>query len=220
MSNTALALDPGLLSVGITIYSCVVVVVSLKVSLETASWTIINFACIILSVAAWWVFTLIYNNLYRAITLAQWSLAAEWYFPLDGYTIMGTWLFWLVLLLTSVIAILRDFAFKAWRRMASVELYYEAIAKGKSVSKEAFEAGFPIEEGIPIRLKGKVTVKGLFGKVVDEELAGVLPSSHVELISKGVEQYSGFAFSGEEGGKMMKNRNESMIMLNDMKKKK
>lgn len=220
MSNTAMGYDPGLLSLGTTIYTCVILVVSIKVSLETASWTIINFVVIILSVLSWWVFTLIYDSLYMVINIGKWRLASEWSYPLYGYKIMGSWLFWLTVLLTVVIAVMRDVAFKAWRRMASVELYYEAIAKGKNVSKEAFESGFPIEEGIPIRLKGKVTVKGLFGKVVDEELAGVLPSYHVELINKGVESYSGFAFSGEGQGKMMKNRNQSMLILNEMKNKK
>jgi magnesium-transporting ATPase (P-type) len=222
--NTAMHYDPSLLGVGIVIYTCVVVVVTVKVSLETASWTFINFIVVGVSLLSWWIYIIIYSNLYLILGVGRenkwdWFLAKEWYYPTDGWVVMGDGLFWLTVLITVAIACLRDFAFKAWRRMASVELYYAAMSKGKNVSKDAVEQGFPIEEGLPIRLKGPVTVKGLFGQAVEQELGGILTEKHIQILTQGgQENYSGFAFSGEDGGKILRDRQQSMLVLNQMKK--
>src|SRR5690348_76369 len=116
------------------------------------------------------------------------------------YKIMGTPLFWFIVLLTSVLCVLRDLVWKAWRRLSSLELYYAAMAKGKNVSKEAFEAGFPIEERLPIRLKGKTTLKSLFSRTVERELGGFLSEKTLKAFTDDTppEVYSGYAFTGDE----------------------
>jgi hypothetical protein len=163
-------------------------------------------------VFSWFVFIFVYANIYRLIQL-PFFIAGDWYGILEGYQIFLTAGFWLTVLLTTVVALLRDFTFKAWNRLVSQELYYEAIRVGKNVDREAVMAGFPIEEGLPIKLKDK-TVKGLIDRTVVREFKEIVPEKYTKKIEETIsdsglllnsqveipeeQPYSGFAFSAPD----------------------
>jgi hypothetical protein len=107
----------GLHSTGIMIYTIVLVVVSVKVGLETTTWTIPNVLSIALSLLAWFCFLLIYGNFFAWV---QYPDFAAWYGA--PVTTLGQPLFWLTVLLTCTICLLRDVAYKFWRQYFSPKL--------------------------------------------------------------------------------------------------
>jgi hypothetical protein len=97
-------------------------------------------------------------------------------------------------------------------------LYYEAIRVGKNVDRDAVIAGFPLEEGLPIKLKDK-TIKGLIDRTVVREFKEVVPEKYTKKIEEKIsdspisgllnldsqveisteeQPYSGFAFSAPD----------------------
>jgi hypothetical protein len=119
------------------------------------------------------------------------------------------------------------------------QLYYEAIRVGKNVDRDAVIAGFPLEEGLPIKLKDK-TIKGLIDRTVVREFKEVVPEKYTKKIEEKIsdspisgllnldsqveisteeQPYSGFAFSAPDNSTFSIMRGNFMSK-EKMKKKK
>ncbi|KAJ9439389.1 Phospholipid-transporting ATPase 10 [Diplonema papillatum] len=91
---------------GLTGYTAVIFVVTLKCALEASSWTWITTLIFVGSLASWFAFLLVYC-----------TLAIEFDTPLIWYLIYNDFqypLVWLTVALSIAIALLRDFAWKAY----------------------------------------------------------------------------------------------------------
>lgn len=96
-------------SYGHLIYSCVVVVVTLKIALETCSWTVINHAAYWGSLALYVVWVFVYGVFWRTGIL---ELGKDYY--LLGYLSAESPVFWLTLVVTPVLCLLRDLVWKSF----------------------------------------------------------------------------------------------------------
>eukprot|EP01012_Entosiphon_sulcatum_P039111 TRINITY_DN5119_c0_g2_i1.p1 TRINITY_DN5119_c0_g2~~TRINITY_DN5119_c0_g2_i1.p1 ORF type:complete len:2092 (+),score=538.26 TRINITY_DN5119_c0_g2_i1:622-6897(+) len=91
-----------LYSHGTVMYTCVIFVVNLKLALEVQSWTVAHHVVIWGSILVWPVFLFLYGPM----TLVQWRMYGVF------NHLLGTAVFYLTVLLTVVVALGRDFAWK------------------------------------------------------------------------------------------------------------
>eukprot|EP00667_Euglena_gracilis_P000907 EG_transcript_907 len=92
----------GLDALGVTVYTVVVWVVNLKLALECQSWTWLHHFAIWGSIAMWYIFMMVYGTIF-GLSPPMWGMIIRLYVLPQ---------FWLVTLLTVVIALLRDFLWK------------------------------------------------------------------------------------------------------------
>lgn len=112
-----LAVEPGTgkppdtAATGILVYTAILFVVTGKVALETLSWSWVNVAICAISIAVWFAFIFIYGQFYRIFGLADF---AWWYDVPQEF--VPTAAFWLIAILLTIGALLRDFTYKYYRR--------------------------------------------------------------------------------------------------------
>eukprot|EP00668_Euglena_longa_P001273 GGOE01001505.1.p1 GENE.GGOE01001505.1~~GGOE01001505.1.p1 ORF type:complete len:1133 (-),score=369.93 GGOE01001505.1:261-3659(-) len=92
----------GMDGLGVTVYTVVVLVVNLKAGLECQSWTWLHHFAIWGSILVWYIFMMVYGTIF-SLSPAMWGMIIRLY-KLPQ--------FWLVSLLTPVIALLRDVLWK------------------------------------------------------------------------------------------------------------
>jgi len=182
-------------TIGVAVYSCVLVVVTIKCAIETSAFTILNHIVLWCSVIAWFIFVFGYGSLLyippmRAIN--DWLIANLSVFGVNFIDFFGQWrifitfTFWAVLLLTCSVALLRDVFWKFWVRTSSRHLYYEVQAKSGKMSKEELLAGFPAEELEPPSKKYSIVAKP------------DLPDVRKLISAVGTKAFRGYAFSQDE----------------------
>eukprot|EP00762_Andalucia_godoyi_P004804 ANDGO_07205.mRNA.1 Phospholipid-transporting ATPase 3 len=101
----------GLYSMGLIMYACVVITITLKLALETSTWTRWNHISVWGSIASYFIFNLIYTNLYEFVDAAEISGSYGMFFE-----ICTSASFWLLMPLIPVICLCRDFVYKFWKR--------------------------------------------------------------------------------------------------------
>eukprot|EP00744_Colponema_vietnamica_P010929 GILI01015387.1.p1 GENE.GILI01015387.1~~GILI01015387.1.p1 ORF type:complete len:811 (-),score=160.03 GILI01015387.1:145-2577(-) len=110
----------GLTVTGITTYSIVLWVISMKVAFETQSWTVINAVILFASLLAWYVFLLIYGVMFKTLTLSD---LAYWYHaPTEA---LGHPTHWLCVIVVSSLPALREVVWKTWKHNYSQSLMHE-----------------------------------------------------------------------------------------------
>src|SRR3989338_3344957 len=72
-------------SLGITIYSCVLFTVTIKVALETSSFTVLHFIFLVFSMLSWYVFVLSYGSFFYAFADGTVFTKNHYYFPLPEF---------------------------------------------------------------------------------------------------------------------------------------
>lgn len=175
--HLSLGYDLDIITFGVGIYTTTLVVSVLKALLETGSFTIINLLAAIFSLGTWFSFIFVYGSLYYII------IDPNWRDVLDVYRIFYLPVYWITLIATLGVTLMRDFTWKAYRRMVSQELYYSALSSGKNIDREVIKDGFPIEEGMPIFKESKAQKQ--VKKLVKKSKKQIVP-------------YLGFAFSQSE----------------------
>ncbi|KAF0976515.1 hypothetical protein FDP41_004414 [Naegleria fowleri] len=141
-------------SIGIVVYSCVLVVITIKIALETSSWTWMHVVFYLGSLLIWPLFIFVYGSLFYAFRF-PYPVLKEFYDILQEYRIFLTPHFWVVLMVTVAICCLRDVFWKFWVRIQSRKLYYEVQATHDKKSREEIMQHFPFEEGLPVTIKRK-----------------------------------------------------------------
>eukprot|EP01062_Namystynia_karyoxenos_P058547 TRINITY_DN5006_c0_g2_i1.p1 TRINITY_DN5006_c0_g2~~TRINITY_DN5006_c0_g2_i1.p1 ORF type:complete len:1424 (+),score=501.25 TRINITY_DN5006_c0_g2_i1:74-4273(+) len=119
---------------GITVYTCVIWVVTLKAALETISWTWINHLATWGSALTWYIFLVIYGEL--------WSFAAEmgedWH--LMYRVVLSDVRHWFVLIVTVFLALYRDLCWKFVRRTFHTSLLHK-VQLWESYARDAANTG-------------------------------------------------------------------------------
>jgi phospholipid-translocating P-type ATPase (flippase) len=189
-------------SLGITIYSCVLFTVTIKVALETSSFTALHVIFFVVSVLSWFVFVFIYGSLFYAAADGSIFARGRYVFPLPEFygilqewRVFLTWRFWFTLTITVSFALLRDYFYKAYVRNSAKNLYYHVQASAKKKPREEIMKYFPLEEGMPKELKMRRKLPVQVGDV--KQLFSNLK----------LRTYRGFAFSQtEEQNKLLEDR--------------
>jgi len=119
----------GLTVTGLTTYTIVLWVISMKVGFETQSWTVVNVIITAASLIAWYVFLLLYGIMFKTITVND---LAFWYnTPMQG---LGHPTHWLCVIIVAALPALRELVWKTWRHNYSQTLMHEVQqleARGK-----------------------------------------------------------------------------------------
>lgn len=172
---------------GVSVYSTSILIVLGKAALVTSQWTKFTFLAIPGSFIFWLVFFPIYGSVFPYA-----SISRE-YFGVVPHTYRSG-VFWLTLLVLPVFALLRDFAWKYYRRMYAPETYHlvqemqkynindyrphiqhfqDAIRKVRQVQRMKKQRGFAFsqaEEGGQekiIRMYDTTQKRGRFGELQD-----------------------------------------------------
>lgn len=172
---------------GVSVYSTSILIVLGKAALVTSQWTKFTFLAIPGSFIFWLVFFPIYGSIFPYA-----SISRE-YFGVVPHTYRSG-VFWLTLLVLPVFALLRDFAWKYYRRMYAPETYHlvqemqkynindyrphiqhfqDAIRKVRQVQRMKKQRGFAFsqaEEGGQekiIRMYDTTQKRGKFGELQD-----------------------------------------------------
>ena len=161
--------------------------ITVKISLETSSWSWLHVVFYLGSLIIWPVFIFIYGALYYAFRF-PYPVLREFYDILQEYRIFLTVDFWLVLLVTVVFCCLRDVFWKFWVRIQSRNLYYEVQTKHDKKSREEIMQNFPFEEGLPVKIRRK--------KKSPIEIQNI--KKFFSEVSTKAGDYRGFAFSQTE----------------------
>ena len=103
--------DLGIACHGITAYTCVLLVVTIKCALETHTWTIINIALMLASIVFWFVWLLFYASIYEWFSYPDF---ARWHGA--DTRALSTAEFWFTIIVVTTVTVLRDFAVQYWRR--------------------------------------------------------------------------------------------------------
>nr|XP_022321907.1 probable phospholipid-transporting ATPase IA isoform X3 [Crassostrea virginica] len=113
----------GYLFLGNFVYTYVVVTVCLKAGLETSAWTWLTHLAIWGSIASWFLFLLVYSHIYMVVDLAPEMLGMDIIFRCS--------IFWMGLFLIPFISLIRDVAWKAYKRTMHKTLKEEVQEKEK-----------------------------------------------------------------------------------------
>ncbi|XP_056012392.1 probable phospholipid-transporting ATPase IA isoform X3 [Ostrea edulis] len=113
----------GYLFLGNFVYTYVVVTVCLKAGLETSAWTWLTHLAIWGSIASWFLFLLVYSHIYMIVDLAPEMLGMD--------LVYGCSIFWMGLLLIPCICLIRDVAWKVYKRTMHKTLKEEVQEKEK-----------------------------------------------------------------------------------------
>ena len=169
------------LFMGNMVYTYVVVTVCLKAGLETSAWCWLTHLAIWGSIASWFVFLAIYSHVWPTINLAPEMVG------MDSH-VYGCSIFWMGLILFPVLCLLRDLAWKVFRRTMF-----------KSLREEVQELELAHED--PAQVVLRITKRKL------TETARLLRNVFSRSSSRmsGVQdlQPHGFAFSQEEHGAVL-----------------
>jgi magnesium-transporting ATPase (P-type) len=162
------------LTIGITIFTCVVITINLKLILDHGRLTILSLLSYPAGLLCWVIFVFVYCNMQRIFDLEDWRGG------LEGYKILFEPIFYLIVLVTVVIALLKDISFKALEKLLFIKsLYYRSMDKRES--EQVLRAEFP-RKIIDPKLKKK--------SKVEKALEGTK-----EKLLKERKKYLGFAFT-------------------------
>ncbi|KAL0481521.1 phospholipid-transporting ATPase, partial [Acrasis kona] len=104
------------------VYTCVVIVCTLKVGVESASWTIIHHLTFWGSILSWFIIVVLYAAVWPAVdkVIPQSSppgiIDIRYQFRsayFEYYNTAGNWVYWFVIMLAVVMAMLKDIVWKA-----------------------------------------------------------------------------------------------------------
>ncbi|EFC47189.1 predicted protein, partial [Naegleria gruberi] len=103
---------------GILIYTCIIMLVNIKLAVETCTWNFFNSILLWGSVAVWFLWTILYSVFYWVVPDAGFfpfnsllGLGRKYYF--NFYNSSGNILFWFTLALVLVVALGRDITWKS-----------------------------------------------------------------------------------------------------------
>ncbi|EFC39376.1 predicted protein [Naegleria gruberi] len=178
-------------TIGIVIYSCVLVVISLKLCIETSSWTWVNVLIYTGSLLSWPAFIFVYGSIYYIFGY-PYPVISEFYGITERWRIFLTPQFYMIVLLVTFMCCIRDIFWKGFVRMRSRNAYYQIQGRKKSKkSRQEILENFPFEEGLPVKMKKKKK----FNVVELQEIKKVFETA-VTSVAKF--NYRGFAFSQTE----------------------
>ncbi|KAK3100430.1 hypothetical protein FSP39_019862 [Pinctada imbricata] len=183
------------LFLGNFVYTYVVVTVCLKAGIEISAWTWLTHLAIWGSIASWFIFLAVYSHVYKFVDLAPEMLGMD-------RQVYGCSLFWMGLILIPFIALIRDIAWKAYKRTMH-----------KTLKEEVQEKEKLHEDPTPIVLK--MTKKRLTETA--RLLRNVFTRTSQNRMPPSTEQPHGFAFSQEEHGVLTQ---AELIRVYDSTKKK
>ncbi|CUG00064.1 phospholipid-transporting ATPase 1c, putative [Bodo saltans] len=112
-------LDLGMTGSGCTAYSAILVIVTVKISLETQSWTVVNIIVVLGSVLLWYAFLGLYGNFFNVAKIKDFAL---WYGMPSQVLKQPT--YWLAVIIIASVAVLRDFLWKVWRHNFNQKLMH------------------------------------------------------------------------------------------------
>lgn len=105
-------------------YTCAVLVITMKLAIETSTWTWINFLTYGLSIALWPIYLFFYGSTFQMFRRRA-PIVNESYDISQRYRIIFTAQFWLVVLLVVITCCIRDIFWKWWiRYFQTKKLYY------------------------------------------------------------------------------------------------
>eukprot|EP00002_Diphylleia_rotans_P031678 TRINITY_DN6598_c0_g1_i1.p1 TRINITY_DN6598_c0_g1~~TRINITY_DN6598_c0_g1_i1.p1 ORF type:complete len:677 (+),score=127.31 TRINITY_DN6598_c0_g1_i1:1636-3666(+) len=166
---------------GTTLYTCVVVTVNMKITLEVASWTMFHHITIWGSILFWFIFLAVYSNVYPAIPVgAEVSGMAT--------ALYSTPVFYVVIFIVVSICLIRDIIWKYVNRTYYARWYHiiQEIDHTESIEKTSEHVNIPLTDA-PL----KIEVKGGQQKIrLHRE-----PTLHL-----------GYAFNEDEGASLASSR--------------
>jgi len=109
-------------------YSFLVVVVNIRISLDTCTWNWISFLFMFLSIFAWFMFAIIYSAII--------SITPNMFYV--GQRVFGDINFWLLMFLAPAVCNLPDVARRYWRRMYYPDLL-DIIAERDRIESQSYQ---------------------------------------------------------------------------------
>jgi phospholipid-translocating P-type ATPase (flippase) len=150
------------LSLGVTIYTCVFFVVTIKCAMEMSGYTILSALTFLYSICFWFAFVFAHGSIYYKIDIRQCRdfPCNEWYGFLQEWRILGTARFWAIVALTVTMALLRDYFYKVMLRISSTTekgrvLYYDVMRKSHRRPREYIMERFKESDFVPQEIKPK-----------------------------------------------------------------
>jgi magnesium-transporting ATPase (P-type) len=187
------------------VYTCVIVVITLKLGVESSTWTVAHFLSFFGSILSWFVVAGIYASLW--IILVQ-QLPKQLSPLVDisktsfgtAFNASGNWLFWLTLLLTIVLALAKDVIWKSIVHNITFgnqlrQLYHvirDLERSGVTITEETVKSNYPLLNDIhpPLRrLPDSIYLSGDLSQTYQ-----VKKRASMQLV------HTGYSFSQTEGG--------------------
>jgi magnesium-transporting ATPase (P-type) len=161
--------DVDLDTTGITIYTSLLIVVTIKCLFETSSITWVNVLSVVISLASWIGFVFIYGSMFRWVRVYQFPIN-ETYNILDQWFIFFEPVFYLAVFLTCSLCLLHNFAYKAWVRNRR-NLYTFVVRKGKKLSRDEILNELSLDDTVPVthiqikKKKPKPKKRNIFSRI-------------------------------------------------------
>lgn len=112
-----------MIGLGVTIFTAVLLTITGKVNLEMESYTSVHALANWGSLLIWWLFILIYASIYWILPYYVFVIE-ETYSIHEQYRTMITFRFYFTVILTAIIALAKDFIWKAFKRYIRNDLFY------------------------------------------------------------------------------------------------
>lgn len=177
---------------GVVLYTCILILVTARVFVETHLMTVYNLLILSVSILAWPIFIGGYGLIYfvfpdflteRGIGPALLNMFMVW------WELMRTPTFWFTCILVTVIALIRPFAWKHYKSNYLRKLYHVLRQKKEKITREEVIEHFPLAVGFPQR-----SLKRNFGEHIRRRALTI-----VNGIINPNDYTSGYAFSQEAG---------------------
>ncbi|CAF3363194.1 unnamed protein product [Rotaria sp. Silwood1] len=150
--------------------------------LESDSWTLLTHIAIWGSIASWFVFFIIYSNIWPTIPLAPEMRGMAKY-------VFSSLYFWLGLLLIPITALLADFIYNCLQRTLYKTLMQEVQEK-EVANQDPYDLVMARQTSTVSRVAERLALlKSVFIRTRTPKMSGIIPGP-----------YHGFAFSQEEDG--------------------
>ena len=123
----------GIESTGLTAYTSVLITVTVKLSFEVQSWTIPNAIVHVASIGVWFIFLGLYGNMYDFWKIQDFA----WWYGVPAI-MLGHPTFWLTVIITATISLIREVCWKTWKHNFSQKLVHivqEFEAHGKKFTR-------------------------------------------------------------------------------------
>eukprot|EP00818_Percolomonas_sp_WS_P008373 CAMPEP_0117442084 /NCGR_PEP_ID=MMETSP0759-20121206/3968_1 /TAXON_ID=63605 /ORGANISM="Percolomonas cosmopolitus, Strain WS" /LENGTH=1496 /DNA_ID=CAMNT_0005233959 /DNA_START=369 /DNA_END=4859 /DNA_ORIENTATION=- len=112
-----------MLGLGITVYTAVLLTITGKAHLEMESQTILHVGSNLLSLVVWWIFIFLYACVYWVIPRYVFVIE-ETHSIMEGYRTLLSPRFYFTVILTAVLALAKDYIWKAVKRLSRNDLFY------------------------------------------------------------------------------------------------
>jgi phospholipid-translocating P-type ATPase (flippase) len=145
------------LSMGVTIYTCVLFVVTIKIAMEMSGFTILHVLTFVYSICFWFGFLFVHGSIYYLIDIRKCRdfPCNEFYNFLQEWRILGTARYWAIVALTVTMALLRDFFYKCYLRVAHRHLYYDVMRKSHRRGRDYIMERYTPMDFLPKPIKQK-----------------------------------------------------------------